>query len=73
MKKLSRKKAKGKVLVTGTAGFIGSHLVRALCEKGEHVKGLVLPGEDIRALENLSVHLIRGDITDKASLAPARI
>lgn len=38
-------------LVTGANGFLGSHLVRTLIERGESVKALVRPGSNLSALE----------------------
>ncbi len=32
-------------LVTGAAGFLGSTICRQLIERGEHVRGLVLPND----------------------------
>jgi nucleoside-diphosphate-sugar epimerase len=59
-----------KVLVTGGAGFIGSHLAEALCRRGAHVVAL-----DNLSLGNLSnldwkrngdaLEFVRGNVTDE--------
>lgn len=56
-----------KVLVTGGAGFIGSHLVQALVARGEQVR--VLDNLATGHLENLDavmsdIELINGDVAD---------
>lgn len=58
---------KGKYLVTGGGGFIGSHLVEALVTRGEKVR--VLDNFMTGKRENISdfiddIHLIEGDIRD---------
>ena len=42
-----------KVLVTGAAGFIGSHVVEGLLKGNVEVRALVRPGEDVRNIEGL--------------------
>jgi UDP-glucose 4-epimerase len=59
-------------LVTGGAGFIGSHLVRALLEQGDFVR--VLDNFSTGKRENLAglnVELVEGDLRAPASLAAA--
>lgn len=60
-----------KAFVTGGTGFMGSAVVRALLEDGQEVKALVRPDADTRNLDGLDVDLVRGDITDYASVRRA--
>jgi dihydroflavonol-4-reductase len=57
-----------KVLVTGANGFIGSHLVRELLDRGYEVSGLVRPTSDVRSLEGLPVRLFLGDVREPETL-----
>jgi dihydroflavonol-4-reductase len=57
-----------KALVTGAAGFIGSHVVRSLLREGHEVRALHLPGEDLRNLRDLPVERVAGDVTDLAAM-----
>jgi nucleoside-diphosphate-sugar epimerase len=59
------------ILITGGGGLLGRHLVAALVERGEEVRVLALPGEDVRALEARGVTVHRGDIRATETLLPA--
>lgn len=58
-------------LVTGATGMLGSHIAERLVAHGRRVRALVRPGSDTRFLESLGVELVRGDLTDIDSCAPA--
>jgi predicted dehydrogenase/nucleoside-diphosphate-sugar epimerase len=51
-----------KVLVTGAAGYVGSHVVRELCRNGYYVRALVRPTSHIEKLEELGVEIVFADI-----------
>jgi len=58
-------------LVTGGAGFIGSHLVAALLAEGEEVRVLERPGADVDHLPLARIELVGADIRDRAAVARA--
>jgi nucleoside-diphosphate-sugar epimerase len=60
-----------KVLVTGAAGFIGSHLVEALVARGNNVVSFVKPTSNISSVANIKTNIVYGDINDIESLQKA--
>lgn len=62
----------GITLVTGAAGFIGSHLCEALVKSGRKVRGLVQADSlHLEFVKGLGVELVYGDLLDRDSLAKA--
>jgi nucleoside-diphosphate-sugar epimerase len=60
-----------KVLITGATGLLGGHLLHALQQRGEQIRALVLPVENAEKLMAQGVEVVRGDVTDTSTLAPA--
>jgi dihydroflavonol-4-reductase len=58
-------------LVTGAAGFLGSHVARQLVARGESVRVLLRPSSSNRAIADLSLEYVTGDLRDAASLERA--
>jgi dihydroflavonol-4-reductase len=58
-------------LVTGATGHIGNVLVKELLRKGEKVRVLVLPGEDLSPLNSMDVEVYKGDVLDQTSIKQA--
>ncbi|MEI7760113.1 MAG: complex I NDUFA9 subunit family protein [Thermoleophilia bacterium] len=59
------------ILVTGATGFVGGHVVRTLAKAGERVRALVRDASGADALNGVDCELVRGDVTDPASLHAA--
>lgn len=57
--------------MVGATGDLGSRVTRALVQRGKQVRALARPGTEIAALTNLGVDVVRGDLTNPATLPPA--
>src|SRR5882724_3891966 len=60
-----------KTLVTGAAGFLGSHVTRQLVARGVDVRVLLRPSSNNRAIADLPLEYFTGDLRDAASLERA--
>lgn len=60
-----------RALVTGAAGFIGSHVVERLTAAGHCVRGMVRTAAQEAAVRNLAAEAVRGDVTQPATLRAA--
>src|SRR5690242_18519315 len=58
-------------LVTGASGFLGSHVVRQLVARGDNVRVLLRASSHNRAISDLSLEYVTGDLRDSASLERA--
>ncbi len=59
------------VLLTGATGFVGSHIAEALVRRGDTVRTLAREGSDTKWLDSRGATVVRGDLTDAASLRRA--
>lgn len=60
-----------KTLVTGATGFIGSHVARALADRGDELRLLVRRGSSIEHLADLEFDRATGDIVDRRAVRRA--
>ncbi|ROL56692.1 NAD-dependent epimerase/dehydratase family protein, partial [Bacteroidetes/Chlorobi group bacterium ChocPot_Mid] len=57
-----------KVLVTGGSGFVGSHVVDLLIERGYDIRCIVRKTSNLQWLKDKPVELVEASLFDKESL-----
>ena len=57
-----------RILVTGGTGFVGHHVARRLLQEGYEVRVLARSGSPAHLLEGFPIEIVRGDLTDPASV-----
>jgi dihydroflavonol-4-reductase len=60
-----------KTLVTGATGMVGSHVARALCERGDDVRVTVRAHASVEALAGLDVEIVSADVVDRRDMRRA--
>jgi dihydroflavonol-4-reductase len=60
-----------RTLLTGATGFIGSHVVRLLVERGDEVTVTARAQSDLSVLEGFPVRIVRADIRDRSAIRRA--
>jgi uncharacterized protein YbjT (DUF2867 family) len=60
-----------KILIAGGTGFVGTAIVHALRARSLEVRVLARHPDRVASLESLGVEVVRGDLTEADSLAPA--
>lgn len=61
------------ILVCGATGELGGRITRLLVADQRKVRVLVRPGSDVTSLADQAVEVVRGDLRQPASLAPALV
>jgi dihydroflavonol-4-reductase len=61
----------GKTLVTGGAGFIGTHLVRALVDRGDELRLLLRRSTHAEHIADVDCERVSGDVTDRRAVRRA--
>jgi len=59
------------VLVAGASGFVGSHIVRQLVRQGRRVRAMFRKTSNTRAVQDLNVEIVYGDVLEPATLRSA--
>ena len=60
-----------KVFVTGSTGFVGSHVARAYADQGAQLRLLTRSTSNLAAIEGLPAEIVVGDLTQPESLRSA--
>ena len=60
-----------KVLVTGANGFLGSHVVKALNDKGYDVRAFILEGTNEDTLKGLTYEVYKGNLLNNDEIEQA--
>jgi uncharacterized protein YbjT (DUF2867 family) len=59
------------ILLVGATGLLGSRIAQRLAQGETQVRALLRPETDGSAVEALGIEIVRGDLRDRTSLAPA--